>query len=163
MPIFFDLDAPQDLIDSLKARSSSFKAALDYVYSEGYREGFDAGCTHKFPEPVSQWPEPRSFDTDPPTFEDADPSGCVCVRVGTADWIGIPWERAHRTHPGHNLGWARSPQWVPQPKALRTEAESALEAFDHILKNASTNLGETSVRGALEKLRKLEQEGRSKA
>lgn len=161
MPIFFDLDAPQDLIDSLNERSRTLKGAFDIVYSEGYKAAHDA-FTQQTPEPVSQWPQSRSFETDPPKFEDADLDGAVSVLVNhTYDWVRREWTEA--SHTSGRIGWARSPLWVPKAQKIKSEAESAFEAFNHILKNASTNLGETSVRNALEKLRKLEQEGRSEA
>lgn len=157
----FELEAPPELVDSL-AINRCFPQDISTVYSAGVNFGYGLGSGGKdYPEPVSQWPEPRSFDTDPPAFEDADPHGCISVLVQTGDWIIVPWERAHCTHPGFNFGWARSPRWMPKTRKPKSEAEHAIDALDHILKHSSTNLGETSIRAVLEKMRKLEQEGRA--
>ena len=133
-PTFNDLTPPDELI------LSAFGRCL--VPAKGAAEIARWGARHGYEQARQLWPEP--ITDRPPTEADGDEDGCVQVFIADGQyWSASHWAMTIQS----GRPWLHTPRWQPRQPTLK---EQALAAFEHILKHSTTNLGEGTIRRALE-------------
>jgi hypothetical protein len=135
-PDFNDLTPPDELLNEL---SDAWAHRLAGVGDIG-RIAARWGARHGYEQARQLWPEP--ITDRPPTEADFDEYGWIQVVDDSGFWKGCHWETPVKGRP-----WQHTPRWQPRQPTLK---EQALEAFEHILKHSTTNLGEGTIRRALE-------------
>lgn len=132
---FSDLTPPRELFQKLKRRSSS--------WLEDITDAYRAGAEQAAERLANQWPEP--ITDRPPTEADGDDYGLVQI-LRENGWELCDWERAANV----KFQWLHTLCWQPPaPPTLTPQQQHAMNALDHILKHATTNEGEATIRRAI--------------